>query len=223
MALLLRPANVQKNVAASFTLDLDELAGLSAVPAGYYKNTDNWKEVYVKVKHSTSGQKKDIVFKMPSVVAPLLVSDTARAGVWELQSVMIRDFDRGEVLVDASQIPGAADFNFHVISAATHGDLIVANGQTVTIPANADRQYGDLIVEAGGTLQMGDGGGIAVLDVLGNCIINGLIKGSQGKHTGGTFTKVSPLGETLTHIEFNQKVVMVGKVKRQQLQVVLVV
>lgn len=199
MALLLRPANVQKNVAATFTIDFTELAALPKVPAGKYKDPTNWKKVSVRVVHSTSGQKKDIEYILPATEGSLLVSDSARAGTWEVFSILIRDFDRGEIVLHQSDIPSVASYNFFVVSAATHGDLIVAPGQTVTLPANGSRQFGDFIVEAGGTIMIEDGGGILDIDVLGNCVHNGLIKGSQGKHTGGIFTKISPLGETLTH------------------------
>jgi hypothetical protein len=200
MTLLLRPNSVQKNVAATFTIDFDELAALPKVPAGYYKNTNNWKEVTIKVKHSASGQRKDIRYEVPSTAGTLLTSDTARAGVWGILSIMIRDFDRGEIFLKAEDIPNVANYNFFVVSAASHGDLIVPAGQMATIPSNGSHQYGDLIIEAGGTLKVNDGGGILDIEVLGNCVINGTILAKQGKHTGGAFTKISPLGETLTHL-----------------------
>lgn len=199
MALLLRPANVQKNVAATFTLDFAELAALSKVPAGYYKDTSNWKTVFMKVKHKTSGQKKDIVFNLPSNEGSLLVSDTARSGVWEIYSMVIRDFDRGEIVINKVDIPSASSYDFFVVSPASHGDLIVGNGQEFVLPSNGFRQFGDMIVESGGTVKLADGGGILEIEVLGNCVINGQILAKQGTHTGGTWTKVSSLGETLNY------------------------
>lgn len=198
MAILTRPANVQKNVAATFVIDYAEVAALPAVPAGYYKDTSNWKNVFVKVKHS-SGQKNIIQYTLPSTEGTLLVSDTARAGSWEVYSILIRDFDKGEVLIDKANIPSQASLNFNVVSAASHGDLIVGPGQTVSIPANGKRQYGDIIVESGGTLEIADGGGILELEALGNCVINGTILGRQGKHTGGTWSATSVLSEALVH------------------------
>jgi len=199
MALFLRPANVQKNIAATFTLDLAELAALPVVPAGYYKDISNWKEIFVKVKNVNSDQNVIIHYKLPSNQAPLLVSDTARAGVWEIYSILIRDYDRGEVVVHKQDIPDQSDYNFYVVSAATHGDLIVTNGMEVVLPANGTRQYGDVIIDAGGVVRLADGGGILELDVLGNCIINGTILANNGKHTGGTWSKTSVLGENLVH------------------------
>jgi hypothetical protein len=198
MAILTRPATVQKNVAATFVIDYAEVAALPAVPAGYYKDTSNWKNVFVKVKHS-SGQKNIIQYTLPSTEGTLLVSDTARAGSWEVYSILIRDFDKGEVLIDKANIPSQASLNFNVVSAASHGDLIVGPGQTVQVPANGKRQYGDIIVEAGGTLEIADGGGILELEALGNCVINGTILGRQGKHTGGTWSSTSVLSEALVH------------------------
>ena len=200
MALLTRPANVLKNTAANFVLDLAELAALPGVPSGYYKDTNNWKELFIKVTHVGSNQKSVIKYTLPATTSSLLVSDTARAGVWQIESIMIRDFDRGEVVLHRADIPSVASYDFQVISPATHGDLIVANGQTVTIPANATRQYGDVIVDAGGILEVEDGGGILTIEALGNCVINGLIKATNGKHTGGVWNKTSPLGESLSHM-----------------------
>lgn len=198
MALFIRPANVQKNVAATFTIDYAELAAHSKVPAGYYKDTSNWKRVLVKVKNKASNQKNIIEYVPPSTNGELLLSDTARSGDWELHSIIIQDYDRGEVVLHQQDIPTYSDFDFLAVSSAAHGDLIVRNGEEVSIPANATRQYGDLIVEAGGTLKIGDGGGILDIEVLGNCIINGQVLANNGKHTGGTWTKTSKLGETLS-------------------------
>jgi hypothetical protein len=199
MALLTRPANVLKNVAATFVIDYDALAALSAVPSGFYKNTSNWKNVFVKVKHKTSGQNNVVQFTLPSTNGTLLVSDSARAGSWEIISFLIRDFDRGEIVIEKANIPDQASFDFNVVSAASHGDLIVPAGQTISIPTNGFRQYGDLIVETGGTLKLDDGGGIVEIEVLGNCVINGTILAKQGKHTGGTWSRTSTLAESLVH------------------------
>lgn len=198
MALLTRPANLSRNVAATITIDYAELAALPAVPAGFYKNTANWKEVFLKVKNKASGQKSVVHFTLPSTTGTLLVSDKARAGAWEIDSFVIRDFDRGEVTVAKSQIPDQATFDFNVVSGASHGDLYVAAGQTVSMPSNGFRQYGDFVIDSGGTLQLEDGGGILEIEVLSNCIINGTILGKQGKHLGGTWSKISSLGENLS-------------------------
>lgn len=199
MALLTRPANVLKNTAANFVIDLVELAALPGVPTGYYKDTNNWKELFIKVTHIGSDQKSVIRFALPATTASLLVSDTARSGTWQIESILIRDFDRGEVVLNRVDIPDVASYDFFVMSAATHGDLLVTNGQTVTIPANATRQYGDIVIDTGGILEVEDGGGILTLEALGNCVINGTIKATNGKHLGGVWNKTSPLGESLSH------------------------
>lgn len=198
MALLSRPANLSKNVADTITIDYAELAALPAVPAGFYKNTNNWKEVFLKVKNKASGQKSVVHFVPPSTVGTLMVSDKARSGAWEIHSFVIRDFDRGEIIITKNQIPNQAALDFNVISGASHGDIYVGPGQTLNITANGFKQYGDFVIDAGGTLVLDDGGGILEIEVLGNCIINGTILGKQGKHTGGNWSKISSLGENLT-------------------------
>lgn len=194
-----KPATVQKDVAATFTIDYAELATYSAVPAGYYQNTSNWKNVFVRMKHKYSNQKAMLQFDLPGTSADLLLTDAARAGDWELDHLMIRDFDKGEVLLKRADIPSVGDIDFIARSAATHGDVYVAAGQDVTIPAGGKRQYGDFVVEAGGILRLADGGGITEIEVLETCLVNGTVYANNGKHTGGTWNSVSVLGENLSH------------------------
>jgi hypothetical protein len=201
MALFIRPANVLKNTAATFTIDYTELAALSKVPAGYYKNTANWEKIFVKLKNKASRQKGVLVYEGGATNADLVVSETARAGDWELHSIIIQDYDRGEVSIGRQDIPSPTDFDFTVVSAATHGDLLIANGEEVIILPNSSKQYGDMIIEPGGTLRLGDGGGICEIEVLGNCIINGTILANNGLHTGGTWNKTSSLSESLSLVQ----------------------
>lgn len=194
-----KPATVQKDVAATFTIDYAELATYSAVPAGYYKNTSNWKSVYVRMKHKFSNQKAMLQFELPSTSADLLLTDAARAGDWELDYLMIRDFDEGEVLLKRADIPNVGDIDFIARSAATHGDIYVPAGGDVTIPSGGKRQYGDFVVESGGILRLADGGGITEIEVLETCLINGTIFANNGEHSGGTWNSISVLGENLSH------------------------
>lgn len=194
-----KPATVQKDVAATFTIDYAELATYSAVPAGYYKTTSNWHKVFVRMKHKYSNQKAMLEFTLPSTSADLLLTDAARAGDWELDHLMIRDFDKGEVLLRRADIPNVGDIDFIARSSATHGDIYVPAGGDVTIPSGGKRQYGDFVVEAGGVLRLADGGGITEIEVLETCLINGTIMANNGTHTGGTWNSTSVLGEALSH------------------------
>lgn len=194
----LQPPVVTKTIAASFTIDYNELASWDAVPAGYHKDVANWKEVFIQMKHSGSNQKATLQFKLPGTSADLSLTDAARAGNWEIYSVVIRDYDRGEVAIFPQDIPNRSSYNFLVKSNATHGDLFVGNGQIVTI-SSGKKQYGDFIIEAGGVLKIADGGGISEIEVTETCIVNGLILANNGKHSGGTWSSTSVLGEALSY------------------------
>jgi hypothetical protein len=194
----LQPPVVTKTIAASFAIDYNELASWDAVPAGYHKDVNNWKEVFIQMKHSGSNQKATIQFKLPGTSGDLSLTDAARAGTWEIYSVVIRDYDRGEVAIFPQDIPNRSSYSFLVKSNATHGDLFVGNGQIVTI-SSGKKQYGDFIIEAGGVLKIADGGGISEIEVTETCIVNGLILANNGKHSGGTWSSTSVLGESLTY------------------------
>ena len=194
-----KPPVVTKQIPASFTIDYAGIAQWNVIPEGYYKDIANWKEVFVRFKHEGSNQKGTIHFKRPGAVANLLLTDAARAGIWKVDSVVIRDYDRGDFSIFANQIPFPTSYDILVQSNATHGDLYIGPGQTVTIPAGSKRQYGDFVIEAGGVLEIGDGGGITEIEVNESCLINGLIKANNGKHLSGTWGKTSVLGEALSY------------------------
>lgn len=187
-----------KGIAATYQIDYNALAAFPEVPAGYYKTVSNWKEVYVRMKHKYSNQNNIVLFKTPSDTAELFCSESARGGEWELESILIRDHDLGEVSLNNTQIPLISNYNFFVQSAATHGDIWVGPGETVVLPTSGKKQYGDFAVEAGGTLELAPGGGITEIEVLENCIINGTIKANKGEHIGGTWNSTSVLSEPLS-------------------------
>ncbi|MDD3412404.1 MAG: hypothetical protein PHY47_00225 [Lachnospiraceae bacterium] len=195
----IKPPVVTKQIAAQFTIDYNGIAEWSVIPEGYYKDINNWKEVFVRFKHEGSNQKGTVHFKRPGTTANLLLTDAARAGTWKVDSVVIRDFDKGDFPIFANQIPSLQDYNFLVQSNATHGDLYVGAGQTVTIPAGSKRQYGDFVIEAGGILEIDNGGGITEIEINESCLINGTIKANNGKHLSGSWNKTSVLGEPLSY------------------------
>ena len=198
MAILIRPATASRGVPSQVTIVPSELAALSVVPAGYYKNTNNWKEVRVKYQHDGSKQRTIVVFNGQET-GTFLVSSSSRLGTWALESIVIKDYDGGEVFIGRSDIPSDESFDIVTTVASTHGDIYVGNGQLVQIPSNGKRQYGSLVVEAGGTLEVANGGGILELEVLGPCRIDGVIKGTSGNHSGGTWNSVTGLSESISY------------------------
>jgi hypothetical protein len=199
MAFLIQPASVQKGVAESFTLDYAELALYAAIPAGYYKDVTNWKEVFVRVKHKHSKQKGTLHFTYPTTTASLLLSSTARAGDWAVELVLIRDYDKGEIALQQADMPDFNSYGFNVQSSASHGDLYVGNTDVLEIPSGGKRQYGDFVIEPGGVLNLANGGGITEIEVLGYCKVAGTVNANKGIHTGGTWSSTSVLGESLSH------------------------
>ena len=267
MAILTRPANVQKGTPTIFTIDRVELAALPQITDPYYKDINNWKEIFVNFKHSESHQKATCVFVEGSNDAEFKSTHSARGGAWEVQTITIRDYDKGLYMLRRDAIDGAqaeyrtpatgenfqngmwhvrqgsvnewawggglvstdlgdnggesvtigsrtyyrgshqggeyygiyyidrapavtlAATDFNMTSGATHGDLYVKNGETVQIASGADKQYGDLVIEAGGKLEILPGGGITTIDVTENCVINGTIDANNGEHNGGTWNK----------------------------------
>lgn len=82
----------------------------------------------------------------------------------------------------------------------SQGDLTVLNGQTVVINAGDIRDYNNVTINAGGTLEINgsSSGAITVLGVAGNLTINGTIRGNN-RAAGGTYNLVTPNGESISY------------------------
>lgn len=198
MAILTRSANIQKGAPSSMTINRTELAALVSDP--YYANTANWKEVYFQFKHNGSGQKSSALFVSGNDNADFEVTNSARGGAWQIEVITIKDYDGGNFQLSRDELSALqqSQTDFTMISGAINGDLYIANGETVQIAAGSDRQYGDLVIEAGGVLEILPGGAITTIKVTENCVINGTIKANSGNHTGGTWNKIFD-GEALTY------------------------
>lgn len=65
------------------------------------------------------------------------------------------------------------------------GDLTIANGVTVDLPANAIYDYNNVTIDAGGKLRFtGNTTGFAILGVKGNLVLNGTIECKDSTATG---------------------------------------
>lgn len=112
MPIITKPASIEKNVAASITLNKTQLASVSSVAAdSYFSNSANWKSVSIHYKSSQGNQIEVIRFDatQASPSASFLVSDKAR-DIFEVKKIVITDFDFGSFTVERSQLP-VADFD----------------------------------------------------------------------------------------------------------------
>ena len=116
MAIVSKPAVIQKNVAAEFTLSKSELAQVSSVANDtYFGNTANWKEVILYYKSNPAKQREILKFDatQESPTANFLVSDRAR-DVFEVQKIVIKDFDEDSMTVERSELV-AAEFDISFV------------------------------------------------------------------------------------------------------------
>ena len=199
MAFLTRPAHLPKGNKQLFTLNPEELAAFPVITDDYYKNISNWKEVLIHYKSMENGQEGVLHFDKDiwtCLYAPTL---RARAGIWRIERIVIKDYDHGLFLIEKNNIPNLSSFDTSVTSNATNGFLHVTNGQIVEIPAGSSLQYSSLIVDSGATLKVLPGGAITTIECVDKFVLNGQIEAKSGFHTGGFWNKTSPLGENLSY------------------------
>jgi hypothetical protein len=112
MPIITKPASIEKNAAASISLNKSTLAAVASVAAdAYYSNSSNWKEVFIYYKSSVGNQREVLKFDatVASPAANFLVSEKAR-DIFQVQKIVIVDFDNGSITVPRSQLT-VADFD----------------------------------------------------------------------------------------------------------------
>lgn len=106
MSIITKPSNIQKGTPASFELDKTELAAISSVAGdSYYSNTLNWKDVLLCYKSNPGNQQCIIKFdaSVSNPTTNFLVSNKAR-NLFEIQQLLIKDFDGGYLRIPRSQL-----------------------------------------------------------------------------------------------------------------------
>jgi hypothetical protein len=106
MPIITKPSSIQKNSPAEISLDKSALAAVTSVAASaYYSDSANWKEVFIYYKSSVGNQREVLKFNatISSPVATFLVSEKAR-DIFEVQKIVIVDFDNGSITVPRSQL-----------------------------------------------------------------------------------------------------------------------
>jgi hypothetical protein len=112
MAIITKPGSITKGTPATFTLNKSELLAVASVQAdAYFSNSSNWNRVSV-IYNSNPGSQYEIVEFNATGASPtgvFSVSDKAR-DIFEVQSVIIIDFDGGIFTVPRSEL-NTADFD----------------------------------------------------------------------------------------------------------------
>jgi hypothetical protein len=92
------------------------------------------------------------------------------------------------------------------------GDLVINNGQTVTVPEGSVKKYSSINIASGGFLVIsGNGGGWTEIGCAGDCVIDGQIIARAGTvgsstHSSGTFSKNSSFGLGRLNYSITQKI-----------------
>jgi hypothetical protein len=125
MPIITKPSSIQKNSPAEISLDKSALAAVTSVAANaYYSDSANWKEVFIYYKSSVGNQREVLKFNatISSPVSTFLVSEKAR-DIFEVQKIVIVDFDNGSITVPRSQLT-VAEFDVDMSTAPISSGII---------------------------------------------------------------------------------------------------
>lgn len=112
MPIITKPAQIQKNVSTSITLNKSTLASNSVVASdAYFSDSSNWNQVIINYQSPVGNQKESLVFdaSLSSPTASFLVSLKAR-DTFEVQDIVITDFDKGFLKIERADLV-TADFD----------------------------------------------------------------------------------------------------------------
>lgn len=208
MAIINRPVSVAKtSTDKTMSLNINELKTL--ISDAYYKNENNWKVVRVYYKHESSNQVMAFEFVLPSIYASFKFNQSARLGNWNVQKVMVCDYDNGYTLIDRFQLPNPLELDFNLTATEVSGgggnSITVNAGETKTIICGTTNTFDNLTVNAGGSLEITPGDSITFIDVAGDLVLNGDIYANNGyENQSATWTAIAPNGETLIHSVVSQ-------------------
>lgn len=132
MSIITKPSSISKNSPAEFILNKTALAAVTSVAADpYYSLSSNWSKVIIQYKSSVGNQKEVLQFDatQSSPTSQFLVSEKAR-DIFEVQKIVIADFDGGVFLIPRSQLNTAefdVDMGAAPVSALITGDFTAGN------------------------------------------------------------------------------------------------
>ncbi len=117
MAIITKPATINKGTSYSFTLDKAALALNSVVSSdSYFQSASTWKYVVVKYKSSTRDQKEQVIFDASEVTPAGEFKVSAYFdGDANVQEMLIKDFDGGSLVIPRASLTEA---NFDIVFGA---------------------------------------------------------------------------------------------------------
>jgi hypothetical protein len=180
MPILTKAAAPIKGTATLFTLDKTALAAVTSVAAdAYFSDSANWKSVNL-FYHSLVGNQHEIVKFEASQSSPtskFLVSDNAR-DVFEIQKIIIKDFDGGTFEVLRSELTTA---EFDVDVTPPSGALYTKDFSAIDYASDIFLNVGTAIVLDGATANFSgiSGGGNLELTLTNAAMLSALIEGDS--------------------------------------------
>lgn len=138
--ILNKPANIDKGQDNFITLDRDALlADIIANKDSYFHQLSRWTQVLITYESDSGNQLNHLEFNPQDGAFPVAnfnPSSTAR-NVWEVQMVMVRDLDNGEVIYCREELD-TADFDITITSADVQSVNIQSNNVDQTIAVQGD-------------------------------------------------------------------------------------
>ena len=134
MAILTKAAAPVKGSSTLFTLDKAALAAVTSVAAdAYYSVQTNWGSVSLFYKSSIGNQYNVVRFdaNQSSPIAKFSVSARAR-DLFEIQKIVIKDFDGGEFYVQRSELI-TAEFDVDMTISNQENYMLLEDGDTLVL------------------------------------------------------------------------------------------
>ena len=108
MAFFTKPVSPVKGQRNLVSLDKNELAlDVFVSNDTYFSDQNNWKYVTVNYKTTTGNQRERVVFevsKSGNISNSSFEVSTKARNIWEVENVTILDFDKGDFILDRSQL-----------------------------------------------------------------------------------------------------------------------
>jgi hypothetical protein len=134
MPILTKAAAPVKGSSTLFTLDKAALATVTSVAAdAYFSNSVRWKSVNLIYKSSTGSQCEVVKFDatLSSPTSKFLVSARAR-DIFQIQKIVIKDFDGGEFHVQRSELT-TAEFDLDMTLSNQENYILLEDGDTLAL------------------------------------------------------------------------------------------
>ncbi len=151
MSIITKAGSPVKGSPTEFTLNKSDLALIPSVASDvYFSDLTNWKNVIVYYGSSVGNQKQILNFNAAgsSPSFDFLVSSRAR-DVFEVQKIIIQDFDGGCIIVPRSEL-NTSEFDVDMSAAPALNELyfetistgVTRSGNSISLPSSQSMSYG---------------------------------------------------------------------------------